>query len=209
MPEIINKKKAQGFVIKNAQNNFIDIGVPKDFKRSALFFKKNLKKPAIFFDRDGTINKDLKYVYQKNKIIWNKTTFEAIKRLNEYCYVFIITNQSGIGRGYYNEKQLENLHDWMNDEFRKKGGHIDEFFYAPYFRFSKNVRYRKNRFLRKPNSGMILKCKKKWSINEKKSFIIGDSDADIDLAKKVNYRWFRVKFNQDFNIISKKIIRLI
>ena len=56
---------------------------------------------------------------------------------------------------------------------------------------------------------MILKCKKKWSINEKKSFIIGDSDADIDLAKKVNYRWFRVKFNQDFNIISKKIIRLI
>jgi D,D-heptose 1,7-bisphosphate phosphatase len=209
LPEIINKKKAQGFVVKNAQNIFIDIGIPKDFKRSALFIKKILKKPAIFFDRDGTINKDLKYVYKKNKIIWNKTVFEAIKRLNEKCYVFIITNQSGIGRGYYNERQVKKLHNWMNEKLRKKGAHIDEFFYAPYFRFSKNIKYRKNRFLRKPNSGMILNCKKKWIINEKKSFIIGDSNVDIDLARKINYRYFRVKFNQNLNIISKKIIKLI
>jgi D-glycero-D-manno-heptose 1,7-bisphosphate phosphatase len=209
LPKIIGRKKAQGFVFKNAQNIFIDIGIPKDFKRSALFIKKILKKPAIFFDRDGTINKDLKYVYKKNKIIWNKTAFEAIKRLNEKCYVFIITNQSGIGRGYYNERQVEKLHNWMNDELRKKGSHIDEFFYAPYFSFSKNIKYRKNRFLRKPNSGMILKCKKKWSYNEKKSFIIGDSNSDIDLAKKINYRYFRVKFNQNLNTVSKKIIKLI
>lgn len=56
---------------------------------------------------------------------------------------------------------------------------------------------------------MILKCKKKWSYNEKKSFVIGDSNADIDLAKKINYRYFRVKFNQNLNTVSKKIIKLI
>ena len=56
---------------------------------------------------------------------------------------------------------------------------------------------------------MVANCKKKWSINEKKSFIIGDSDVDIDLARKINYRYFRIKFNQDLNTISKKILKLI
>ncbi len=209
LPKIINKKKAQGFVVKNAQNIFIDIGIPKDFRRSSSFLKKNLKKPAIFFDRDGTINKDLKYIYLKNKIIWNKSVFEAIKKLNKKCYVFVITNQSGIGRGYYNEGQVEKLHNWMNGQLRKRGAHIDDFFYAPYFKFSKNKKYKKMKHLRKPNSGMIALCKKKWSINEKKSFIIGDSDVDIDLARKINYRYFRIKFNQDLNKISKKILKLI
>ena len=207
--DLIKKKKIQVFENKNDQMKFIDIGLPEDFKRSTFFLKKNLKKPAIFFDRDGTINKDLKYVYQKEKIIWNKTAFNAIKKLNQNCYVFIITNQSGIGRGFYTEKHVFKLHDWMNDQFRKKGAHIDDFFYAPYFRFSKKIKYRKNKSLRKPNSGMVANCKKKWSINEKKSFIIGDSDVDIDLARKINYRYFRIKFNQDLNTISKKILKLI
>ena len=207
LPSIINRKKAQGFIVKKAENIFIDIGIPKDFKRSSSFFKKNLKKTAVFFDRDGTINKDLGYVHKKKDFIWNKTVFEAIKRLNKKCYVFIITNQSGIGRGYYNERQVEKLHNWMNDELRKEGAHIDDFFYAPYFRFSKNIKYRKNKFLRKPNSGMILECKKKWEIIENKSFIIGDTDADIDLAKKIKYNWFKVKFSQNLDKIATIITK--
>ena len=209
IPSIINRKKAQGLIVKKAENIFIDIGIPKDFKRSSSFFKKNLKKTAVFFDRDGTINKDLGYVHKKKDFIWNKTVFEAIKRLNKKCYVFIITNQSGIGRGYYKERHVEKLHNWMNDELRKKSAHIDDFFYAPYFRFSKNIKYRKNKFLRKPNSGMILDCKKKWSINEKKSFIIGDSDVDVDLAKKLKFIYFKVKFKDDLKKISSQILKII
>lgn len=97
----------------------------------------------------------------------------------------------------------------MNDELRKKSAHIDDFFYAPYFRFSKNIKYRKNKFLRKPNSGMILDCKKKWSINEKKSFIIGDSDVDVDLAKKMKFTYFKVKFKDDLKKISSQILKII
>jgi len=209
LPKIINRKKAQGFVVKNAQDIFIDIGIPKDFRRSSLFLKKNLIKPAIFFDRDGTINKNLEYVYQKEKIVWNKNVFNAIKILNQNCYVFIITNQSGIGRGFYTEKHMVKLHNWMNHQLRKKGAHIDDFFYAPYFKYSKINKFKKNKNLRKPSSGMINLCKKKWSIYEKKSFIIGDSDVDIDLARKINYRYFKVNFGENLEIISRKILKIV
>jgi D-glycero-D-manno-heptose 1,7-bisphosphate phosphatase len=209
IPSLISKKKAQGFVVKKAQNIFIDIGIPKDFIRLPSFLKKNLKKPAIFFDRDGTINKDLKYVYQKNKIVWNKTVFEAIRKLNQNCYVFVITNQSGIGRGFYTEKNVVSLHNWMNIQLRKKGAHIDEFFYAPYYKFSKNVKYRKKKDLRKPNTGMIQQVMNLWNIDKKKCFVVGDSDNDILLAKKLKFFYFKVKFNDDLKKISSQILKRI
>jgi D-glycero-D-manno-heptose 1,7-bisphosphate phosphatase len=71
---------------------------------------------------------------------------DFIRKLNQNCYVFVITNQSGIGRGFYSEKNVESLHNWMNIQLRKKGAHIDEFFYAPYYKFAKNGHYHQMRY---------------------------------------------------------------
>ena len=77
------------------------------------------------------INKDLGYVIKKKNFIWNKGVKEGIKLLNNNnYYVFVTTNQSGVGRGYFSEKELNKLHFWINKELNKYDAHIDYFYYA-------------------------------------------------------------------------------
>ena len=95
-------------------------------------------RPAIFLDRDGVINKDMGYIYKKKDFIWRKHIFKYIKKYNDKNYfVFIITNQSGVGRGYYTEKDLQKLHIWMLNRFRAKGCKIDRIYFSPYYKYSK------------------------------------------------------------------------
>ena len=98
-----------------------------------------MDKKAVFLDRDGVINKDFGYVHKKEKILWRKNIFKFINFLKNRGYlVFVITNQSGVGRGYYSLKDVNNLHNWMNSVFIDNGSHIDEFYYSPYYKFSTN-----------------------------------------------------------------------
>ena len=95
-------------------------------------------KKAVFLDRDGVVNYDYNYVHSRQNFKWKKNVKEAIKLLNDNNnYVFIVTNQSGIGRGFYHEDDVIKLHKWINFELIKNSAHIDEFFYAPYFKDSK------------------------------------------------------------------------
>jgi len=128
---------------------------------SRSYSKRTIDKSAVFLDRDDVINKDLGYVHKKNNFIWKKGIFKFIKELNDKnYYVFVVTNQSGIGRGYYTEKDLEKLNCWINNMLYKKGAHIDEFFHPPYFKHSLIKKFRKFLYLRKPNTGMIDLAKK-------------------------------------------------
>lgn len=189
IPILIKNKLVFGKFYQNLKKNFLDIGTPEDFKKVNFFIKKILKKPALFLDRDGVINKDTGYVFQKKKFIWRKDIFNFIKKYNDNnFYVFVITNQSGIGRGYYSENQLIKLHNWINSQLYKHGAYIDRFYYAPFYKKSKILKYRKNKNLRKPNTGMIKLALKEWSINKKKSIVIGDKYTDLELAKKFNIK---------------------
>ena len=202
---LIPKKKIQVEVFKK---NFVDIGTPKDLN----FFIKNanifLKKPAVFLDRDGVINYDYGYVYKKNNFIWKKKVVEAIRYLNnKNFYVFIVSNQSGVGRGYYSIQDVEKLHYWLRNELKMNGAHIDEIFYAPFFKKSKLNFTKRDELLRKPNTGMINKAKKKWNIETKKSYIIGDSDVDKNLAKNAKLKYVKVNKNSNLLNIVKKICK--
>ena len=106
----------------------------------------------------------------------------------------MVTNQSGIGRGYYSENKVNELHNWMNKFLFEKGAHIDEFYFSPYYKFSKKKIYRKNKNLRKPNTGMIKKIIKKWAPNLKKSIYYGDQKIDYLLAKKMRIKFKFVNF---------------
>ena len=101
-------------------------------------------KKAAFLDRDGVLNYDTGYVYKIKNFIWKKKAKEAIKFLNNQNYlVVIVSNQSGIGRGYYSEKDLLKLNNWIQKDLKKNGAHISAFYFAPYYKFSKKKKIQK------------------------------------------------------------------
>ena len=187
--------------------NFVDIGVKSDLKNCSKILHKSKNRKVVFFDRDGTINKDIKYLYRKEDFIWNKSFFKTLDFLNsKNILVIIITNQSGIGRGFYTEKDVIQLHKWMNNFLIQKNNYIDDFFYAPFFKNSKENIYKKKSNFRKPNIGMVTAAKKKWELNLKKAIIIGDSMSDEQLAKKLNVKFIKVNYKSNLFIKIKNII---
>ena len=92
---------------------------------------------AAFLDRDGVLNHDTGYVHKIKDFKWKKNVFEAIRFLNTNKYlVIIISNQSGIGRGYYTEKSLKKLNMWIQKQLKKKKAYINKFYHAPYYKYS-------------------------------------------------------------------------
>jgi D,D-heptose 1,7-bisphosphate phosphatase len=196
------KKKECAFV--NYEVNFLDIGIKKDLKIAHSFLKKNDFRKAVFLDRDGVINYDYGYVYQASNFKIKPKVIEFIKLLNDKNFlVFVTSNQSGIGRGYYNEEDVNTLHNQLNEKLKKSGAHIDEFFIAPYFKNSKFKRYRKGSNFRKPNTGMFKEIKKKYMIKMNGSFMIGDQLSDRTFAKKSGIKYFDInKFKNIFDLRS-------
>ena len=143
-----------------------------------------MAKSAAFFDRDGTINIDKGYVYLIEDFEWITYSKEAIKFLNDHnYYVFIVTNQSGIGRGYYSERDVKKLHKYMNHDLKKISAHIDDFFYSPFHPDAITNKYDKLSNLRKPKTGMLELAYSKWRFDKKSSFMIGDNIKDVECGE--------------------------
>ena len=144
---------------------------------------------AVFFDRDGTLNVNTDYLYKKENFIWMPDAVEAIKYANDNDYlVIVVTNQSGVARGYYTEEDIKILHHWMNSELKKKGAHIDAFYYCPYHTAGTIPEYTKDSEDRKPKPGMILNAVSDFekigiSIDIKNSFTVGNKISDVLAGK--------------------------
>jgi D-glycero-D-manno-heptose 1,7-bisphosphate phosphatase len=144
-------------------------------------------KKAIFFDRDGTLNVDTGYVHDWENFAWIPGATEAIKLANRMNYlVFVVTNQSGIGRGYYNEQAVHKLHNQMNADLSRLNARIDGFELCPHHPEKARPKYKLACNCRKPAPGMILKLLTKWQIDPTKSLMIGDNDADVTAAAAAN-----------------------
>jgi D-glycero-D-manno-heptose 1,7-bisphosphate phosphatase len=167
-----------------AEGTFIDIGVPDDFARSQQAMPAFTRRPAAFLDRDGVINHDDNYVHRPDQIRWMDGAKEAIRWLNDAgYYVFAVTNQAGVARGYYGEDDVRSLHAWMQGELQAAGAHVDCFEYCPYHPEGAVERYRRVSEMRKPGPGMILKLQQEWKVDPEGSFMIGDRDTDMQAAK--------------------------
>ena len=120
--------------------------------------------------------------------------------------MIIITNQSGIGRGLIKIKELENLHNYLRKKIKKDRAKIDDIFYCPFHPEFGKGKYKKKSNDRKPGDGMIRKAIKKWKIDTKKSFMIGDKISDKIAAKKAKIKFFYKKeknLNTQMKIILK------
>lgn len=139
---------------------------------------------AVFFDRDGTLNVDIAYLHRPEDFIWIEGAKEAIKYVNDKGYLAIlVTNQSGVARGYYPEEDVKAVYDWMNNELEQIGAHLDVLFYCPHHPEGKIPAYTKVCNCRKPDTGMVDKACEAFSIDRSKSFFVGDSDKDMECAK--------------------------
>ena len=148
-------------------------------------------RPALFLDRDGVINVDRSYVYRVEDFEWVEGARETIARFNAMNWlVFVVTNQSGIARGLYNEQQMETLHDWLTAELTAAGARIDRIYHCPFHEEGTIARYRKDSFDRKPKPGMLIRAMTDFPVIKERSFLIGDKQADLDAAKAAGVRGF-------------------
>ena len=137
------------------------------------------KKPAIFLDRDGVINKEVNYLSNSNDFEFIDGSIEALQILKKKGYLLIvITNQAGIARRYFTEMTLHNIHDKMMKILNKNNVSLDDIFYCPHhpeFTGACNCR--------KPSPGMIMQAVKRYNIDLENSFMIGDTLNDIKTGK--------------------------
>ena len=167
-------------------------------------------KRALFLDRDGVINIEKNYIYKKEDIEFIDGIFDLVKfaNINNYL-VIVVTNQAGIGRGYYSEKDFLDLTLWMKKKFVSNKAKIDHFYYSPFHPIFGRGKYKKNSEFRKPKPGMFFKAKAEFGIDLENSIMIGDRDTDIMAAQRAHIKniiYFGETCKCADTIIIKKLI---
>ena len=180
LPRLAAANSLRGTV---ADGYFRDIGVPDDFARAQTEIPALLHRRALFLDRDGVLNVDHGHIGTRDRFEWMPGALDAIRLATQAgWHVFVVTNQSGVARGYYDEAAVRDLLDWMADEARRAGGTIDDTRYCPYHEEATVDAYRRAHPWRKPEPGMLLDLIRAWELDPARCVMIGDQPTDIAAA---------------------------
>ncbi len=145
---------------------------------------------AILFDRDGVLNVDQVYTYDPAALVWVDGAREAVRATNAAgVLALVVTNQSGIGRGYYTEAQMHAFHAAMVASLAAIGAHIDAFYFCPFHEDAVEARYRQaDHPDRKPNPGMLLRAMNDHGVDPRRTVMIGDKPSDMQAAARAGVK---------------------
>jgi D-glycero-D-manno-heptose 1,7-bisphosphate phosphatase len=144
------------------------------------------QRPAVFLDRDGTINEQMGYINHISRFVLLPGVGRAIRRLNEYNVpVVVVTNQSGLARGYFPDELLEEVHEKMTRELAEEGARLDGIYICPHHPEAKEKKYRVACNCRKPKTGLLEQAAEDLGLDLKKSFMVGDRWSDLKCGAAV------------------------
>ena len=159
---------------------------------------------AIFLDRDGTINVEKHYLYKIEDFEFLPGVVDALKILQKAGHLLIIiTNQSGIGRGYYTETDFQKLNDWMVSTLKEQGVTIADVYYCPHLPDAQVVEYRKECKCRKPKLGMFEQAIIDYDIDLSRSYAIGDKIRDCAICESTPCKGFLIGDNEEPEVIDE------
>lgn len=169
--------------------HFLDIGVPEALATAQREIPAHHRRGGVFFDRDGVLNVDHGHVGSVDRFEWIEGAREAVRLANDAGrYVFVVTNQAGVAKGYYSEAEVQALHAHIQAELAAVGAHVDAFRYSPYHVDGVVPGYARNSDCRKPAPGMILDLMRDWPVDPARSLLIGDKDSDLAAAAAAGIR---------------------
>lgn len=161
-------------------------------------------KKAILLDRDGTINVEKDYLHKIEDFEFEKNVVEALKIFSDLGYTMaVVTNQSGIARGYYTEDDLQKLNEYIKRELEKHGIVIEKFYYCPHHPEKGIGKYKTDCMCRKPNTGMLEAAIEEFDIDKTVSFMVGDTIADIDAGSRAGLTPILVKTGHGIETLEK------
>ncbi len=151
---------------------------------------KILRYPAVYIDRDGTINAEAGYISHPNNFLLYPFAAHAIRLFNlKNFYVFVVTNQTGLAKGYFNETMLKNIHKKMILSLKGAGAQVDNIYICPHDKNGVVAKYRKDCDCRKPNPGLVLKSFVEYNnIDKENIYLIGDKYSDVAISKHIKFR---------------------
>lgn len=180
MPALAQRGRLGGLV---CDGYFLDIGLPESYAAAQTEIPARLRRPAVFFDRDGVLNHDLHHVGTIDRFHWVDGAIEAVRACNDRGFlVFVVTNQAGVAKGLYEERDVHALHAHMQRELAEAGAHIDDFRYCPDHIEASVLAYRRDSPWRKPAPGMLLDLVRHWPVAIDRSFLVGDKASDLEAA---------------------------
>lgn len=161
---------------------------------------------AVFLDRDGTINVEKHYLHKTEDFEFLPGVIEGLKMLQDAGYLLVIvTNQSGIGRGYYSEEDFLNLNRWMLEKLHSKGVNITKVYYCPHLPDATVEKYRVDCECRKPKLGMYLQAMRDLNIDFGESYAIGDKIRDCAICVRSNCKGFLIADNEKTDVIKNVV----
>jgi D,D-heptose 1,7-bisphosphate phosphatase len=165
------------------------------------------KNTAVFLDRDGTINEEVGYLDSMDKLKLFANTAEAITLINKSgMKAVVVTNQSGVARGYFTEEFVRTVHACIQKTLIEKGAFIDAFYYCPHHQTEGIGVYLQYCTCRKPEAGMLIRASAEMDIDLARSYTVGDMLKDIQAAGKIRAKGVLVKTGYGVNTIEKELL---
>jgi len=153
-----------------------------------------MKRPAVFMDRDGTINEQMGYINHPSRFVLLPGAAQAIRLLNLHGFLaIVVSNQSGVARGYFPLELVHEVHDILRARLREQGAHLDGIYFCPHYEGGKVPGFSVPCECRKPRTGLIRMAREAYDIDMERSYVVGDRFSDMELASRAGLRGILVE----------------